>query len=410
MIAKAALDRVGIADCAHRGAHIFRHSLATELLVSGFRFRGVVQAELHRVRWPPNPVRGDWRSSCFPASTATELWDQSPLRHARPDSRLTPIAWTREVTVADIICGVDISADTLDARIGRDGIWQQFARTQAGIALLVSFCKAHQVTLVVMEATGGYERLPFGQLWGADLPVAIVNPRSIRRFAEAVGMLEKTDRIDCAMIAWYAETKRVKPTPLGSLTQRRLTALVLRLRQLTDLRTGQTNQRRLVTEAEALETFSALITVLTQQIRGLEAKIAALIDADPIWAAMDAAFRTIKGVSDRTVARLMADMPEIGTLSNKAVGKLAGLAPLARDSGKTTRRRSVRGGRESIRSILYMVAQVVRRHDPDFAAKYERLRKEGKPVKVIRVALARQLLVRLNAKARDLRKTLAQAA
>jgi transposase len=370
----------------------------------------MLQAELHRVRWPPNPVRGDWRSSFFPASTVTELWDQPPLRHARPDSRLTPIAWTREVTVADIICGVDISADILDARIGRDGVWQQFARTTEGIASLAAFCKAQQVTLVAMEATGGYERLPFGQLWGADLPVAIVNPRSIRRFAEAMGVLEKTDRIDCAMIAWYAQTKRVKPTPLGSQTQRRLTALVLRLRQLTDLRTGQTNQRRLVTEPEVQETFSTVITAVTQQIRSLEAKIAALIDADPMWAAMDQAFRTIKGVSDRTVARLMADMPELGTLSNKAVAKLSGLAPIARDSGKTTRRRPVRGGRESIRSILYMVAQVVRRHDPDFAAKYERLRKEGKPVKVIRIALARHLVVRLNAKARDVRKALAKAA
>ena len=133
----------------------------------------------------------------------------------RPNSRLVPTAWTRKVTVAHIICGVDVSAETLDARIGRDGAWQQFDRTTGGIAQLAQFCKSHQVSLVVMEATGGYERLPFAQVCGAGMPVAIVNPRSVRRFAEAMGALEKTDKIDSGMIAWYAETRRIELTPLA---------------------------------------------------------------------------------------------------------------------------------------------------------------------------------------------------
>jgi len=310
--------------------------------------------------------------------------------------------------VTDIICGVDISAETLDARIGRDGAWQQFAMTSEGIAELAAFCKAHQVSLVVMEASGGYERLPFAQLWAGGIPVAIANPRSVRRFAEAMGSFEKTDRIDCGMIAWYGEIKRIKPTPPASATQQRLTALVLRLRQLTELRTAQNNQRRLVTEPDALDTFSAVLATVTQQIRCLEAKIIAIVDADPLWSALDEAFRTVKGVADRTVARLMADLPEIGTLSSKAVAKLAGLAPIVRDSGKAKRKRPVRGGRESVRSILYVVVQVVRRHDADFAALYAKLRAAGKPEKVVRIALARKLLVRLNAKARDIRQGFAE--
>jgi transposase len=312
--------------------------------------------------------------------------------------------------VAHIICGVDVGAATLDARIGRDGVWQQFTRTAEGITQLAQFCKTHQVSLVIMEATGGYERLPFAQLWAADVPAALVNPRSVRRFAEAMGSLEKTDKIDTGMIAWYAETKRIVPTPPASDRQRHLMALVLRMRQLTDLRTAQNNQRRLVDDPDALASFTAVVSTINRQIRTLEAKVIELIDADPLWLALDTAFRQIKAVSDRTIARLLANLPEIGTLSGKAVAKLTGLAPIANDSGKKTGKRPVRGGREAVRSILYTIAELVRRHEPDFKVFYETLRAAGKPPKAVRVALARKLLVRLNAKAREVRKQFVQAA
>src|SRR5258708_30329454 len=133
----------------------------------------------------------------------------------------------------------------------------------------------------------------------------------------------------------------------------------------------------------------------------------AWIGSDRLWTTLDAAFRSIKGVADRTVARLLAELPEIGTLSNKAAAKLAGLAPLARDSGKRQGKRPARGGRSTIRSILFVVAEVVRRHEPDFAAFHQRLTLAGKPKKVIRIALAHKLLVRLNAKARDVRNQIA---
>lgn len=305
-----------------------------------------------------------------------------------------------------IICGVDVSATTLDARIGRDGEYRRFAVSTEGIADLIAFCQAHQVSLVVMEATGGYERRPAGQLWAAELPAAIVNPRAVRDFAKAMGVLEKTDRIDCGIIAWYAETKRIKPTPPTSATQARLTALVVRLRQLTDQRIRETNRRRLVTEPTVLATFEPILAAIASQQRQLETLIAQAIDADPLWARLDAAFRTIKGVADRTVARLMAEMPEIGTLSNKAIGKLAGLAPIARDSGQHSGKRKVRGGREGVRSILFVIAEVVRRYDPEIAAFHQRLTNAGKPKKLIRIAIARKILVRLNAKARNVRHSM----
>lgn len=192
--------------------------------------------------------------------------------------------------------------------------------------------------------------------------------------------------------------------------QQQLRALASRLRQLTALQVMQTNQRRLVEEPAVLASIEEILSVLRRQSRALAARIAALIDNDPLWRALDQAFREIKGVSDRTIATLMAEFPEIGSLSNKAAGKLAGLAPIARDSGKLAGKRSVRGGRRPVRAILFVVAEIVRRHDPHFAAFHRRLTEAGKPKKAIRVALARKLLVCLNAKARDVRHQHALAA
>jgi transposase len=380
----------------------------------------VVKAALREGGWPSALARGARRPS--------HLWQQPRVSlgtacrnvtHDRTVARLS-IAWTRQVTVTDLICGVDVSADRLDAgladnrladsRLAEGGVVESFAQTPAGIAALAAFCREHGVGLVAMEATGGYERLAFGLLWTEGIPVAIVNPRAVRRFAEAMGFLEKTDRIDAGVIARFAgviarfaAVKRIVPQPPASPTQQRLAALVTRLRQLTELRVAQSNQQRLVVEPAVRETFDELLALVARQTRALETQIAALIAADPLWRRLDEAFREIKGVADRTVARMMAELPEIGTLSNKAIGKLAGLAPLARDSGKTQGKRSIRGGRGTVRAILFTVAEIVRRYDPDFAQFHKRLTLAGKPKKVIRVALAHKLLTRLNAKARDVR-------
>lgn len=311
--------------------------------------------------------------------------------------------------MTQIICGVDVSSAALDARIGRDGAETRVPATPEGVAILAGFCREQLVTLVVMEATGGYEKLVHALLWSHGIPAAIVNPRAVRQFAQAMGFLEKTDRIDAGVIAWHAATKHIVAQEPAGEAQEHLKALVTRLRQLTELRTMQSNQRRLVGDSDVNDLFSELMALIARQTRELETKIAALIDSDPVWQKLDECFRSIKGVADRTVARIMAEMPEIGTVSNKAAGKLAGLAPLAKDSGKSQGKRSTRGGRANLRNILFVVAETVRRHNPVFAAFHERLTKAGKPKKVIRVALAHKLLTQLNAKARDARKELAMA-
>jgi transposase len=311
--------------------------------------------------------------------------------------------------VTQIICGVDVSSTALDAHVHPAGVYQRFDNSADGIAALAAFCRDHKVDLVAMEATGGYERQALYLLAAQGLCLVLANPRQVRSFAEALGLLEKTDRIDAAVIAQFAQVRRLPHWTPDAENLRRLTAQVLRLRQLTDMRTAETNRRRLVEDEDVLASFTQVLAMINREIKALEARIADLIASDPVWTKLDQTFRTIKGVADRTVARLMADLPEIGTLSNKAISKLVGLAPIARDSGKKTGKRPVRGGRSSVRDILFMVAAVVVKFDPDLKAFHERLIKAGKPKKLARAAVAHKLLVRLNAKARDTRKLLTVA-
>jgi transposase len=309
-----------------------------------------------------------------------------------------------------IICGVDISKARLDACIEPGAIFASFDNDAAGIGELAEFCRQHRAELVVMEASGGYERRAFLLLWEQGMPCALTNPRSVRRYAESMGILEKTDRIDAHVIARFAHAKNLRPTPAPTPAQQRLKALVARLRQVTDDLTVQKQRRAsLVDNAEMLASINEVIALLKQQSRKLEGEIASMIDDDPLWSHLAQAWRAVKGVADRTIARLMADVPEIGTYPNKAIAKLVGLAPIANDSGKRNGKRSVRGGRASVRSILYLVGAIAAKYDETLAAFRDRLLAAGKPIMVVRIALAHKLLVRLNAKARDARAQYANA-
>jgi transposase len=305
---------------------------------------------------------------------------------------------------------VDVSKAKLDVCIEPAHRLASFNNDTAGIAELAKFCREHKVDLVVMEASGGYERRVFIELWEQDISCALTNPRSVRRYAEAIGVLEKTDRLDASVIARFAQAKNLQPTPAPTPAQQRLKALVARLRQVTDDLTVQKQRRASVADnAEILASIDEVIALLKRQSRRLEGEIASMIDDDPLWARLAEAWRSVKGVAGRTVARLMADLPEIGTYSNKAVAKLAGLAPLADDSGKRNGQRSIRGGRASVRSILFLVARTAAKYDKSLADFRDRLLAAGKHKMAVRVALAHKLLVRLNAKAREARAQYANA-
>jgi transposase len=308
------------------------------------------------------------------------------------------------------ICGVDISKARLDGCIEPGSVRGSFSNDAAGIAELAAFCRRHQVELVVLEATGGYERRAFMLLWDDGQPCAVTNARNVRLYAESMGVPEKTDRIDASMIARFARDKNLQPMPLPSPAQRRLKALVARLRQLTDDLVVQKQRRSgLRDDAEMLASIDEVIALLKRQSRTLEGEIGSMIDDDPLWASLSETFRSIKGVADRTVAWLMAELPEIGTYSNKAIAKLVGVAPIANDSGRRRGKRPVRGGRSGVRSIMFLVAAIAARYDEDLGHFRDRLLAAGKEKMVVRIALARKLLVRLNAKARDARAAFANA-
>jgi len=300
-------------------------------------------------------------------------------------------------------CGVDISKQWLDSFIAPDH-FERFENTIEGVAKLAEFVRQHKADLVVMEASGGLERVPFYLLWQEAIPCAIVNPRGVRDFAKAMGYLEKTDKIDAKVIAHFADVKAIQPTPAPSQNQQRLSDLTARMRQVVSDLIVQKQRLHTTHNHQARDGLLAMIALLKRESKSLSETIAGLIDADPLWAELNTTLRSVKGVADRTVAILMADLPELGTLSNKAIAKLAGLAPLADDSGKRQGKRRIRGGRATIRTIMFLVADIAAKFDETLQAFKQRLIQKGKPKMVIRIALAHKLLTRLNAKARETRK------
>jgi transposase len=308
-----------------------------------------------------------------------------------------------------MICGVDISKDRLDCHLLATGEARSFDNDASGIAALTEWCRDAHVDLAAMEATGSYERLAFLLLSEAGIGCAMANAKAVRHFAQSMGLLEKNDRLDAAVIARFAQVKGLEPLPPPSLLQQQLTAFARRLSQLVgDLCVCK---QRIATchDPMARRSLVEQIAFLNVQIKTFQGEIIALIDDDPVWSHLDWTFRSVKGVADRTVTRLLADLPEIGLLPNKAIAKIVGLAPIADDSGKRSGHRRIAGGRASVRSILFLVADVARRFDASLQAFAQRLQKAGKPKMVIRIALAHKLLVRLNAKARDARIQLANA-
>jgi len=301
-----------------------------------------------------------------------------------------------------IICGVDVSKKWLDAWLEPAG-HRRFAHSPEGVAALGVWCREHGAGLVVMEASGGMEQPAFLTLWEQGQPCAIANARSVRRFAEAMGRLEKTDRIDAEMIARFALSKRMVATMPPSADQQHLTALATRLRQVTQDLANQKRRLHSTRDPVALASLKEAILFFTRQADELADRIGRMIEADPLRQALDRTIRSVKGAAGRTVAYLLAELPELGTLSNRAVAKLVGLAPLPDDSGQRRGQRSIRGGRAGIRSLLVLIADLASRFDPSLADFKQRLLEKGLAKMQVRVALARKLLVRLNAKARDTR-------
>lgn len=296
--------------------------------------------------------------------------------------------------------GIDVAKDHLDVHLRPTADAFRVGRDEPGLARLVARLVAARPDLVVLEATGGYEAPVAAALAAAGLPVAVVNPRQTRRFAEATGKLAKTDRLDAAALAHFAEAVRPPARPLADEETAVLAALVGRRRRLIDMRTAETNRLELAPPAVA-RGIREHVAWLDRQIARADRELAAAVEASPVWKAKDDLLRGVPGVGPVVSRTLLTEVPELGTLSGRRVAALVGVAPVARDSGRKSGARAIAGGRAGVRSALYMAILSAVRYNPAVRAFYARLRKAGKAVKVAQVAAMRKLLVILNAMVRD---------
>lgn len=297
--------------------------------------------------------------------------------------------------------GIDVAKDRLDIHIRPSGEVFAVARDSEGLATLVARLMSARPRLVVLEATGGFENTVAAAIGAAGVPLAVVNPRQIRDFARATGKLAKTDALDAAAIAHFAEAVRPEPRPIPDAQARALGELVARRRQIIEMMTAERNRRGQLTSTRLIKSVDRLLAVLQKELSDLEAEIDDSIRGTPAWRVNEDLLKSVPGVGSTTARTLLAELPELGTLDRKRIAALVGVAPLNRDSGTLRGRRSIWGGRAQVRAALYMAALTAARRNPAIAALYLRLRNAGKPAKVALTACMRKLITILNAIIRD---------
>ena len=291
--------------------------------------------------------------------------------------------------------GIDISKAHLDAHRLADGESARFDNDRAGIQALIDWIGT-PVECVAYEATGAYHRDLEQALSRAGLPLAKVNPWQARRYAEATGTRAKTDAVDARILASMAATVELRRTVAPSKTQLRLQELQLSRDALIRQRTATVNRQRILRNPRLKQQHQTQINLFERHLRVIDGEMQKLIAADPARARKQEILTSIPGIAATTAAGLLAEMPELGTLSGKAVASLAGLAAVPRESGAWQGRAFIRGGRARARRMLYMPALATLRWNPELAQVYKRLRARGKPGKVALVAVMRKLIVLAN--------------
>ena len=296
--------------------------------------------------------------------------------------------------------GIDVAKAWLDVARGDDAPVARVANDADGIAALVAELSERVPQLVVLEATGGYERAAATALAVAGIPVAVVNPRQVRDFAKATGQLAKTDALDARVLARFAQGVQPPARPLPDAVAEELASLLARRRQLLEMRVAEQNRRP--TLAPRLRpALDAHVVWLSQQLAALDEELDRTLRESPVWREKEGPLRSIPGIGPVVARTLLGELPELGTLDRWEAAALAGVAPLAQDSGRRQGTRRTWGGRAAVRAALYMAAVAATRHNPAIRALYRRLRETGKPVKVALVACMRKLLTIANAIVRD---------
>lgn len=306
--------------------------------------------------------------------------------------------------------GIDISKGHLDAHRLPDGMAKRFSNDKKGCRALVAWIGGNRVVRVVYEATGAYHRLLESVAGQAGLPIAKVNPRQARRFAEAIGVLAKTDQVDAAMLARLGNALQPPQTPPPDERLCDLKDLHLARRALVKDRTAARNRQKIVRLPLIKRQLAQRLNQIETQIEAIDAAIDQQIRHDPVLQRRADILISIPGISNVTAATMLVEMPELGTLDAKQAASLAGLAPVTRQSGTWRGKAHIRGGRATLRRALYMPTLVAARFNPGLQSKYKMLRDAGKPAKVALTALMRKLLITANALLRDNRKWTEQRA
>lgn len=293
--------------------------------------------------------------------------------------------------------GIDVAKRQLDVCIRPAGLQFVVQRDAAGLEELLARLREVGAQLIVLEATGGFERVVTATLAGAQLPVVVVNPRQIRDFARAAGQLAKTDTLDAAIIALFAERMRPPLRPLPDAAARHLAELAARRRQVVEMMTAEGHRLRQAAHRRVQTRLAAHVAWLEAELADVDCDLDQAIRDSDLWRSQEALMTSVPGVGPTVARTLLAELPELGQLDRRALAALVGIAPMNRDSGQHRGRRSIRGGRSVVRAKLYMAAWVATRFNPAIKAFYERLIAAGKPRKTAIVACMHKLLTILNA-------------
>lgn len=304
-------------------------------------------------------------------------------------------------TSPECFIGIDISKQQLDVYCSHPEQTFAFANDAQGIKELIKQAEPFHPALLILEATGGLERALVAALTVASLPVAVVNPRQVRDFARAMGILAKTDRIDARVLSLFGQAVRPEVRPLAEPERQQLTERLARRQQLVAMLTAERARLMQCADKWVMQDISKTIAWLEKRLKHADDELRGQVERSDAWKAEADLLDSVKGVGDITKMTLIASLPELGKLNRKEIAALVGVAPFNHDSGKLRGRRCVWGGRATVRKVLYMATLSAVRHNATIKAFYQRLKEAGKPSKVALVACMRKLLTMLNAMVRD---------
>jgi transposase len=297
--------------------------------------------------------------------------------------------------------GIDVSKQRLDVHVLPGGEGFTVTRDGKGLEALVARLASVNPTLVIVEATGGFETIVSAAIAGAALPLAVVNPAQVRHFAQAVGQRAKSDPIDAAMIARFGESVKPQPRPVPSEEALLLSELVTRRRQLIEMLGAERQREKHARNRAVHKSLARHIKTLEKELLDIDQDIGGLVRGSPVWREKEDLLASVPGIGSTIARLLIADLPELGTLDRRKIASLAGLAPYVRQSGQWRGKSMIGGGRSAVRSGLFMAAMVASRYNPTLRTFHQRLITAGKPKMIALIAVARKLLTILNAILRE---------